>query len=243
MASKLVGDSVFSASLKEYYKHYNGKFVQTQDFVNWLSNTIPNPPVAWNVFFEQWLNYRGHPKYTLLYDGELVPTNGVGSKEFTLVQRNISEFDDRIFEMPLRLRFVINGTEVDTVVHMDSPSKKITSALFAQCTSVAIDPLLDVLCESSVERITSVADGKIHHTPFQLLGSMPKQVGSELEFVLPEHAQAITVYTIAGISQQSVDGIQDQTIVRLPSTSYAPGMYVAAVRTLVGVQMVSFILQ
>lgn len=243
MASKSVGDSVFAASLQGYYKHYNGKSVQTKDFVEWLNSTISNPPIPWNTFFEQWLTFRGHPKYTFSYEGSLDANITAPTRTFRIEQYNISDSDNRLFTMPLRLAFKVNNVYVDTVIVMNQASLTINSALFAKCTDVIINPFQEVLCEHEIQSVALGVDDEGNKIiPLQLLSKQPTERGNDVEFGLQHDVFTLEVFSVNGVKVASINPNHTQTV-HVSTNQFLAGAYVAVAYSPRGVQSIPFIVQ
>ncbi|MDW8224769.1 MAG: M1 family metallopeptidase [Bacteroidota bacterium] len=66
MMRRMVGDSLFFPALRAYMGRYRYGSAETEDFLSSLQEDIPNPPVPWRTFFDQWVYGAGHPVVELL---------------------------------------------------------------------------------------------------------------------------------------------------------------------------------
>ena len=61
MLRTMLGDDVFYPVLRTYFNRYAYGNANTEEFKNIFKQEAPNPPIDYDVFFDQWLMKRGHP--------------------------------------------------------------------------------------------------------------------------------------------------------------------------------------
>ena len=181
-----VGDSLFFTGLRQWFEERNLASAQTVEFMEFWQRYAPNPLVAWDVFFDQWLLGRGHPQ--LVLDGEIVQS--AASITLRQVQQTSGVPDVFILPVPLRV-YTYLGT-VDTLVMMDERSETLSLTAPAHIDSIVIDPDMTVL-HTRENIVTSLRDSS-GIVEVALLGEHPIRknqgvftmtvpVGSEIQII------------------------------------------------------------
>lgn len=214
MLRRMVGDSLFFAALRAYMERHRYGAAETEDLLASLQRDIPNPPVPWRVFFDQWVYSAGHPIIELqpvvsrLAEGRYWVRCYVRQ---TQVGQNIPS----VFVMPWVLRFIgrtgeqaeqrFISTEREVVVEAELPFFPDSVRLNAE----------DVLCEYSVAP-TTVRGEASEEASLQILPH-PAQEGSVLEVVLPSAGVAkVELVSLTGEVQALHAGFLEAGTYRLP---------------------------
>jgi len=158
MLRTMLGDDVFFPAFKSMLNKYAYKSLETDDFKNSFKEDVPNPPVPFDTYFDQWIYHAGHPIYEL----SSVSNNwGVNGYDVTVHINQVQPDTGNIpvvFVAPVFLKFFGPDTiALDTVIN-DSRSQSFNFRLGFQIDSVTIDSNL-VLCELS-SSIVSVRENK-----------------------------------------------------------------------------------
>jgi aminopeptidase N len=169
--SQIGNDSLFYGHLRDYLDTYARSAAQTADMLSFWKRVAPSPTVDWDTYFDQWLFKAGHPvfKGTL----ELIPTTEPERiVTLTLAQVQQAANVPDVFHVPVRLRFRSSSTTKDTVVVMTSRTITVEMRMPTEPTEVIVDPTDDILCESSVQLVTSV-DESVDAAWCRLMGPIP----------------------------------------------------------------------
>jgi aminopeptidase N len=146
MLRTMLGDSVFFPAFRNLLNKYAFKSLETDDFKNSFKEDVPNPPVPFDTYFDQWIYKAGHPVYELSTVSNIW---GTGVYDVTVNINQIQQETDSIpavFVAPVFLKFFGQDTmALDTVIN-DSRSQTFNFQLGFQVDSVTIDSNL-VLCE------------------------------------------------------------------------------------------------
>jgi Peptidase family M1 domain/TPR repeat len=101
-----IGDDAFTALLRDFYKKYDGKNANLNDFEKMAMTKIPppvkgQPPVNLVSFFSQWLNSTGVPEFKLEY---IVYRTRKGFKVVGKIHQDLDTF-----RMPVEIRIDTEG--------------------------------------------------------------------------------------------------------------------------------------
>ncbi len=109
-----LGDDAFTALLREFYKKYEGKSTNLNDFEKIAMTKIPppvkgQPPVNLISFFSQWLNSTGVPEFKMEY---IVYRTQKGFKVVGKIHQDLDTF-----RMPVQIRVDTEGNpELKTIL-------------------------------------------------------------------------------------------------------------------------------
>jgi tetratricopeptide (TPR) repeat protein len=109
-----LGDDAFTALLREFYKKYDGKNANLNDFEKIAMTKIPppakgQPPVNLVSFFSQWLNSTGVPEFKMEY---IVYRTQKGFKVVGKIHQDLDTF-----RMPVQIRVDTEGNpEIKTIL-------------------------------------------------------------------------------------------------------------------------------
>ncbi|TAL67243.1 MAG: T9SS type A sorting domain-containing protein [Bacteroidetes bacterium] len=158
MLRTMLGDSVFFPAFRNLLTKHAYTSIETEDFKNSFKEEVPNPPVPFDTYFDQWVYHAGHPVYEL----STVSNNwGAGGYNVTVNLNQIQPETDSIpavFVAPVFLKFFGPDTVVNDTVINNKRSQSFNFRLGFQIDSVSIDSNL-VLCELS-SSIVSVRENK-----------------------------------------------------------------------------------
>jgi aminopeptidase N len=158
MLRTMLGDEVFFSAFRSLLHRYANQSIETEDFKNSFKEDVPNPPVPFDTYFDQWIYKAGHPVYEL----STVSTNwGEGGYVVNVYIKQVQPETDSILSVyvaPVFLKFFGPDTVAyDTVIN-DRRGQTFNFNLGFQIDSVSIDSNL-VLCELA-SSIVSVRENK-----------------------------------------------------------------------------------
>jgi len=178
----MVGDSLFFPTLRSYMAKYAHGSAQTYQFKQHFVENIPNPPVSWDVFFDQWLVKQGHPEFAAVINIPESPQGATVPVRIVVAQIQKATNVPVNFHVPLTLRVQWGETWYDTTIAMTTPSIEITynfpndgsSLSYPDPAAAAslIDPNESILCTRFAEVITGV-DGELSVSDIRLIGPTP----------------------------------------------------------------------
>lgn len=182
MMRRMLGDSVFFPVLRSYLDKYKYGAAQTYQFKQHFAENVPNPPVAWDLFFDQWLVKQGHPEFAAVINMPKSPQGATVPVRITVAQIQKAANVPVNFHVPLTLRVKWGATWYDTTIVMTTPSIDVTyqfpndgsTLSFPDPAAPAsiIDPDESILCTRIGEVITGVDDGS-RTSDIRLIGPTP----------------------------------------------------------------------
>jgi aminopeptidase N len=150
MLRSMLGDDVFFPAFKAYLNEFAYTSIETEDMVKFFEKQVPNPPVPFRTFFNQWIYQAGHPKYRMDASSK---TNGAGGfiASITLRQIQFGNNTPEVFVMPVKITFKsTTGEEVTHTILNDQRLQMSEFALSFAPDSVLLDRNDEILCEKSV---------------------------------------------------------------------------------------------
>ncbi len=228
MVRRMVGDSLFFPALRAYLARHRFGAAETEDLLESLQRDIPNPPVPWRTFFDQWVYAAGHPVLEIVPSVSQLP-GGTYRVQCLVRQTQSGGLVPEVFVMPWTLRFTgANGeraehrflsTEREQLVELELPFRPTSVQLNAD----------DVLCEYSIAPLVveSAHNGAVR------LSVLPQPVRSEgtVELQLPEAASVmVEVTTLMGQSKPLYRGFLTAGTHRFPLRMDASAAGIYAVR-------------
>ena len=235
MMRQLVGSDVFFPALQSYLATYANGSVQTYQMLDFLKLAIPNPPVSWEAFFDQWLAKAGHP----IFDVVMRKMDGPSFTYRVVVSQtqNSANVPD-VFVTPLRLRFLGLGYVLDTTMMIDARTSSIDVNTGFEVDDLLVDNDNDVLCEKN-RTLVSVHDGDQQHDWCRILGTHPILAGEPLRIHCEDVAGAsVMIRTISGESVHSADILNGVSLV--DTSGLLPGAYAISVTS--GTRLATFII-
>ena len=195
MMRRMLGDSVFFPVLRSYIEKYKYGSAQTYQFKQHFAENVPNPPVSWDVFFDQWLVKQGHPEFAAVVNMPETPSGATVPVRITVAQIQKATNVPVNFHVPLTLRVKWGATWYDTTIVMTTPSIDVTyqfpndgsTLSFPDPAAPAsiIDPDESILCTRFGEVITGV-DDESHTSDIRFIGPTPAQ--DQIMIDVPEGA-------------------------------------------------------
>ncbi len=141
MLRRMLGDSLFFATMQSYQKQYHNSSLTTQAFADYLSTTTGRDL---HPFFNQWIFGTGHPTYAAQARIYKTTTPGVAD----LIELDLSQPDmaRQLFTMPVTIRaYISDGRQVDTVMMDTARSEFFTFEVDGHVDSIAVDPDVSIL--------------------------------------------------------------------------------------------------
>jgi aminopeptidase N len=182
MMRRMLGDSVFFPVLRSYIEKYKYGAAQTFQFKQHFAENVPNPPVSWDVFFDQWLVKQGHPEFAAVINMPESPQGATVPVHIKVAQIQKAANVPVNFHIPLTLRVKWGATWYDTTIVMTTPSIDVTyqfpndgsTLSFPDPAAPAsiIDPDESILCTRFGEVITGV-DDESRTSDVKLIGPTP----------------------------------------------------------------------
>jgi aminopeptidase N len=229
MMRRMVGDSLFFPTLRSYMAKYAHGSAQTYQFKQHFVENIPNPPVSWDVFFDQWLVQAGHPRFFALVSNPSAPSGATVPVTIKISQEQLQVIPT-VFEVPLTLRVQWGSRWYDTTIVMKTPTVEVkyefpndgSTLSFPDPASPAslIDPEESLLCERFGEIVTSVQD-QTRDTGVRLIGPAP---ASDVVTVEVSDGPAVTCTWIGLNGEVLATSIIDSGIRMLDVASLPSGM-------------------
>lgn len=159
MLKETLGDEVFFPALKGIFNKHAYTSITTQDFINTLKELVPNPPVDFDVFFNQWLFKPGHPTYNVV---PTITEDGNGKYDIYITVKQVQDIlgAAETFVMPLTFNFYVESEVVHTETVMNDKSEMLYYfKLDFEPESILLDET-KILC-TVVNDISSVIDDRV----------------------------------------------------------------------------------
>lgn len=180
-----VGDSLFFATLRKYIQRYSLSSVQTSQMLEMWKEEMPNAPVPWDTFFEQWLVKAGHPVLVAsVAANSIANTTGQYRNTVTIQQTQVHSGVPEVFVFPLTIRLVRGASIQDFNVQINSRSSTFYFETPFEVDSVLLDPRRQILCEKQGSVTTDVPES-VSDSPIRIIGAVPNVNGSSLHLMAP----------------------------------------------------------
>ena len=146
MLRTLLGDEVFFPAIRSLLTKFYLQSIETEDFKNHFKEVVPNPPVSFDTFFDQWIFKPGHPIFEISTTIDTKTGNDYIAT-VNLKQVQAGENIPEVFVVPVRLMFFgpNNQFKADTVVNSER-SQSFDLILPFIPDSIRIDSL-QIICE------------------------------------------------------------------------------------------------
>ena len=221
MMRRLVGDEAFFDAMKVYIQRYSFGAAQTVDLMNVLQEQIPNPPVPWETYFDQWLYQAGHPIYSSVARVNAVPDlDGSYRTYVTVRQVQPTEGIPEAFVMPVTIRLEAGQERMDTTVLIDQRVFDLQLNVPFQADTMIIDPNFDILCQRSAAVATTVEEESTFDDAVRFTSAVPVVRGTPLQMAIPP-ASTIRVVTLDG--RQLFTGMEPSGLTYLDTSSWPLG--------------------
>lgn len=222
MMRRMVGDDAFFPVLRSYIAGYAKRSAQTFEFMEFLKNEIPNPPVAWFDFFNQWLVKAGHP----IFDAALRPLPGGAPFAYrvTISQTQSAANVPDVFHTQLRVRVLGPGTTRDTVIVMTQRTQTIDIDLGWVPREIVLDPENDILCEKQ-SSVVSVDGRESDAAQMRVLGPHPVTQGQPLR-VMSSFDGAVNVRVVSVTGEVVATHELPSGVSHMNTSILMPGTYV-----------------
>ncbi len=235
MMRRMLGDEQFFTTLQLYFKTYRGQSIQTAQFESFWKEQIPNPPIQWNTFFDQWLVQRGHPVFWV----RLQTTNDNGEQLRVHVdQVQTGDNIPNVFHALVGLRLYSNGVVVaerDFIMKERTTSFTIDGSFAID--SIQFDPNMLTLHESITDVTVGVGPDSKANTQVEctqcptlrVVGANPVPANADIILGIgnaPVHT-TLRLLDIRGqeVWKQIIDVAEN--VVRISNTQLSSGAYVA----------------
>lgn len=225
MMRRMTGDDAFFPAIRTYLQRHRLSSAQTADMLETLQQEIPAPTVPWDTFFDQWLVKAGHPVFV----ADAVQSWMDGGHYVTTVTVAQTQQADNVpnpFIVPLTIRLHGQGQSKDTTVLMSASNLQVDIASTFVLDSIQLDPDDDLLCEKTVNTVSSVdRDDVVANAVLRLTGSHPVEHGMSAQFVVETAAATLQIVDAMGRQVFANDVVSG--IVMVPTSAMTPGLYVA----------------
>jgi aminopeptidase N len=150
-----LGDDAFTALLRDFYKKYDGKNANLNDFEKIAMTKIPQPvkgqpPVNLVSFFSQWLNSTGVPEFKLEY---IVYRTKKGFKVVGKIHQDLDTF-----RMPIEIRIDTEGNPETKKILVTGTTQPFEVDTFGRPkpNGIIIDPNNNLLKSSARLRVRAM---------------------------------------------------------------------------------------
>lgn len=194
MLRQMLGDELYFATMKTYFAEFAYQSIETSDMVEFFTRTVPNPPVPFSTFFDQWVYGAGHPIYKTHFSTRAKEEKGY---PITIVVEQIQTGARvaSVFAMPLKITLKGENNQRE-VVSFTNDQRVQTLSLHTPfaVTGVVLNEENDVLAETedAIVGVREIDGAAIsHHVE---IVPNPVRIGADLllHVALPS-AGALTV--------------------------------------------------
>lgn len=239
MMRRMLGDELFFTTLQQYLTVYRDKSIQTAEFEAFWKRQIQNPPIAFDVFFDQWLVQRGHPVFWVRLES-VKDTNSLVRVFVDQVQ--IKDGVPDVFHALVAVRFYSNGIVVaDRKFAMKERSVNFTIDATLAIDSIEFDPEMLTLHESRTDVTVGVQSDVRSELPshclqcptLRVVGSNPVEAGDDVVLGIGNATTnaRLTLYGIHGTEVWTEDVGALQNAAHISGAHLSSGAYVAVLST------------
>ncbi|MCX7930349.1 MAG: hypothetical protein N2663_06485, partial [Chlorobi bacterium] len=229
MMRTMLGDSAFFALMERYMNTFAYSALETEDMREFFEHTIPNPPVPWRTFFDQWVYSVGHPvlRADLL---ALEPTASGYRVRLRLAQTQDTGVFLPVYVVPLRLRVreYWSGSPHDTIVLMAQREKLVDLTVPFLPRTVELDPLDEILCEKDTAALILQAEPQVHAAEIRLLPN-PVQRGESVIVWAESHPSGVQLRLWRSDGTLVRTLASHDALTPIPTGDLAAGVYILEV--------------
>jgi aminopeptidase N len=235
MLRTMLGDDIVYPVLRTYLNTYAYGNANTEDFKNIFKKEAPNPAIDYDVFFDQWLNKRGHPilRFSTLRE-HINPQQGTYI-HFIVNQIQQGNNVPSAFQFPLSIRFIgMSDTVMYRGIVRDAQHEGFVQ-LKSPLVKAIIDPNSDVLLEAdsisgtylSVKESIIAPQAQIHTIGNQHFVSINSMMDEQLTIIIHDirgrqvHSELLSIGSYQKLEK------------KLPQLD--SGMYIVTIRSQQGV--------
>lgn len=218
MIAATAGDSAYFRAIRYHLNRFAYSSAVTDDFRTSLEQSVPNSPVSFTTFMNQWIYQAGHPFYDVDWRSE--PFGADQSVSVTLRQLQSGANVPQVFVMPVNLTFVgaQGQRSMQRLVNTQREQQERFTLPFVP-VRVIVDENEDILCERTNR--ASALQPTDSATTFALKAyPQPLPSGSALtiELSVPtDGAVNLTITDVLGRQQTSVyQGFLNKGVYYLP---------------------------
>lgn len=146
MLRRMLGDELYFSTMKKYFVEFAHKSIETEDMVAFFEREVPNPPVPFRVFFDQWIYQAMHPVYNVAYATYPEEQQGFPVRVVVRQEQTGNSVPDA-FVMPLTI--TLRGANAERTVQVLNNSREQEFMLYApfQVQTVGVNEDNNVLAE------------------------------------------------------------------------------------------------
>jgi aminopeptidase N len=231
MLRRMLGDSLFFPALRSYMARHRYGAAETEDLLASLQADIPNPPVPWRTFFDQWVYSAGHPVLTIVPSVSVLPEGRYLVRcSIEQTQGGLSSRVPEVFVMPWKLIF--QGAQGEYAEHsfLSTQRQQVVEVVLPFFPTVIRLNDQDVLCEYSVAPLAVGSTGESEGVRARLLPQPLRGEEGTLEFSVPTAGTvSVELVTLTGARERLYESFLPAGTYRLPlwlqRRHYAAGTY------------------
>jgi len=231
MLRRMLGDSLFFPALRSYMARHRYGAAETEDLLASLQADIPNPPVPWRTFFDQWVYSAGHPVLTIVPSVSVLPEGRYLVRcSIEQTQGGLSSRVPEVFVMPWKLIF--QGAQGEYAEHsfLSTQRQQVVEVVLPFFPTVIRLNDQDVLCEYSVAPLAVGSTGESEGVRARLLPQPLRGEEGALEFSVPTAGTvSVELVTLTGARERLYESFLPAGTYRLPlwlrRRHYAAGTY------------------
>lgn len=152
MIRTMVGDSAYFENQRRYMTTFRDNSLQTTEFIEFWKQSVPNPIIPWEVFFDQWLLKSGHPIFSV----SVSSVENDNTVELIVRQDQAADNVPNVFHVPMQVSFELANREVvDTTLLISAANMEFSFEFPSPMVSFTWNSNYGVLCEEAII-VTSV---------------------------------------------------------------------------------------
>lgn len=183
---RMVGDSLFFPALRSYINEFAYSSATTADMQRSFERSIPQPPIPWQRFFQQWIYSAGHPQFIMGSSQRLLQTLPVPTARVSIVvnqtQNHINVPSAFAVTMPIIFVGVRGERLTKTIIINEREHTSIHDIPFV-VDSVLFDPDDHIVCEKTIAPRTVSRTETLSATDFQVF-PLPVSAGDPIYYAL-----------------------------------------------------------
>ncbi|MES2765421.1 MAG: M1 family aminopeptidase [Bacteroidota bacterium] len=246
MLRSMLGDEVFFPALQKYFNEHAYTSIETEDMIASFEKNVPNPPVPFRTFFDQWIYQAGHPVYVTNVN---INPNGMGSFKASVRLRQTQSGANipQVFVMPVKVTFRSNAGEEKTVIMLNNKRDQTEDFTLSFMPDIAvIDENDEILNEKTnvlvgIESAPGAYSDAVSISPNPLKAGEAAMIGYSLS-----KNQSVKIEVVNSIGQ-TVEVLKNEMIApgkyQIPyaGNTLSSGMYTVRISSGSGIQALPFV--
>lgn len=224
MMRTMLGDSMFFAVMRAYLERFAHRTLETDDMRAFFEQLVPNPPVPWGTFFDQWVYSVGHPRLR----ADLLSIEEHDARwrvRVRIVQTQDAPFlPVYVVPLPLRLHEYWSGAPLDTTILVTERQQVAVLDVPFLPRTLDLDPDETILCEKDTSTLVLSIEPTIEQRAMAIFPN-PVQRGDAITVWLGSGSMPAGVTMWSSDGRRVFDCTAHTELIEIPTAGLAAGVY------------------